>query len=207
MNKRSVSRLYAASAFVSVASIVVLPVAASAAVATAITTINANVGSTISVSSTSTVTLNITPVAGGSQTSASDTVTVSTNNAAGYNLALNDADGTTTLTSGGGATIAAHSGTFASPSALANNTWGYAVPSGTAGITTPNGFDASYTTVDNANSHASKWAGITTSPQVLRSTGAPVSGETTTVWYSAKVDTSKPNGMYSDTVTYTATTN
>jgi hypothetical protein len=46
------------------------------------TTINANLGSTISITTSGSVALNVTPVSGGSQTSASDTVSVSTNNSA-----------------------------------------------------------------------------------------------------------------------------
>ncbi|MEO5691297.1 MAG: hypothetical protein ABIQ64_03875 [Candidatus Saccharimonadales bacterium] len=195
----------AATAFVGVAAIALAPVAASAVAATANTTVNAIIASTISVTSSGTVNLNITPVSGGSQTSASDTVTVNTNNATGYNLAVKDADATLTLTNGAN-TIAASANTFTAGAALANNTWGWAVPSGTTGIGT-NNFDASYSVITNAGTSASTWTGITASDQVFKNTTTTASNDVTTVWYSAKADTSKPNGTYADVVTYTATTN
>lgn len=165
------------------------------------TTINANLGSTISITTSSTVTINVTPVSGGSQSSASDTVTVATNNSSGYSLTLADSDANTSLVNGGN-TISAHTGTQASPTALANNSWGYAV--GGAG-----GFDASYSALSNVTSSASKWAGVPASgsANTLKTTSSTTSGDATTVWYSVKADTSKANGTYTDTVTYTATTN
>jgi hypothetical protein len=68
----------------------------------------------------------VTPTSGGVVSSSSDTVTVNTNNAAGYNLTLADSDTNTNLVSGGN-NIAAHSGTFAPPTTLGNNTWGYRI--------------------------------------------------------------------------------
>lgn len=188
-----------------VASIVLSPLGVSAATNTASTTVNVNVASTISISSSNNVSLNITPVAGGSQTSASDTVTVNTNSSTGYNLMLKDADATLTLTNGG-QSIAASSNTMAAATTLANNTWGFAVASSTPGVAA-NTFDASYSAISNQTSSSSKWAGITASDQRIKQTSEPASNDTTTVWYSAKVDTSKPSGTYTDVVTYTATTN
>lgn len=177
------------------------PMAAFAASDSKNTTINGVIASVISMTTSSTVTINVTPVSGGSQTSASDTVTVSTNNAAGYTLTLADSDATTTLVNGVN-NIAAHTGTQATPTALANNSWGYAV----AGA---GGFDASYATLTNATSSSTKWAGVpaTGSPNTLKATAATASGDATTVWYSVKADTTKPNGTYADIVTYTASTN
>lgn len=183
------------------------PVIASAASQTANTTINATVASVITIGTSSTVTLNITPTSGGVLTSASDTVTVSTNNTLGYNLTVADSDATTTLVSGAN-TFTASAGTKAAPIALVNGTWGIAVNTGTTGIGA-NGFDASYATETNNGSSTSKWAGVpaTGSPMTLKSTAATASNDTTTVWYAAKANSSQPNGTYTDTVTYTATTN
>lgn len=177
------------------------PLVASAASSSANTTINATVNSVISITTASPVALSLTPTAGGVVTSASDTVTVNTNNTAGYTLTLADADATTTLVSGGN-TFTAHSGSFASPTALANGTWGYA-------IATLGGFDASYSTETNNGSSTSKWAGVPASgsPQTLKATGTTASNDVTTVWWAAKATTSQPNGTYTDIVTYTATTN
>lgn len=199
-----VSRLKTGKRLISVIVILVLtilPTIAHAATDSDNTTINAILGSTISVSSSGTVNLNVTPISGGSQTSASDTVSVSTNHSAGYTLTLADSDGTTTLTKGGD-TIAAHTGTQASPSVLANNSWGYRVDS-------IGGFSTGGAVENNVASSSITYAGVPASgaPNTIKTTATTASGDTTTVWYAVKADTSKPNGTYSDTVTYTATTN
>lgn len=197
--KRTISpHLSVLAAITGVTAIALAPLAASAV--TANTTVNAVINSTISMTSSGTVTLNVMPVAGGAQTSASDSISVSTNHASGYNLTLANNDTTTSLDNGG-VTLAAHTGSFAAPTALATNTWGYAIPGGA--------FDASYNVLNNATGSATKWAGVpsSASPQILKTTAVPASGDATTVWYSAKVDTSKANGTYTDTVVYTATTN
>jgi hypothetical protein len=203
--KTTTTRLSPLAALVAVVGVALSPIAASAATQSANTTINAVLGSTISITTSGTVTLNITPVSGGSQTSASDTVTVNTNNSTGYNLAVKDADANLNLVNGAN-NIAASSNTFATGGTLANNTWGWAVPTATTGIGS-NGFDASYSVINNAGSSATNWAGITASDQQFKNTSTTASNDTVTVWYSAKADTTKPNGTYTDTVTYTATTN
>ena len=187
--------------------VLVSPVMASAVSDSDNTTINATVGSTISMTTSGTVAISLTPTSGGVVSSSSDTVTINTNATSGYTLSLVDADATTNLVSGGN-TIAKHTGTWNGSSALGTNSWGYAIASGTAGAPT-NDFDASYSAETNNASSTSKWAGIgaSGSPQNLRITSATATNEVTTVWYAVKVDTSKPNGTYSDTVTYTATTN
>lgn len=178
------------------------PIFASAATGTANTAINATINDVISISATGTVTLSLTPTAGGVVSSGSDTVTVSTNKTNGYNLTVKDADTVTSLTSAGN-TIAAHAGTTASPTALANNTWGFAV----AGLGT---FDASYAAETNNGSSATKWAGMPASSgtaATLKTTATTASADTTTVWYAVKATSAQPNGSYTNTVTYTATTN
>ncbi len=178
----------------------IIPLTAFAATDSQNTTINATIASVISLTTSGTVAIGVTPVSGGAQTSASDTVSVSTNNAAGYDLTLADSDATTTLVNGAN-TIAAHAGTQASPTALANNTWGYHVDS-------IGGFGTGGAVETNVTSSTIKYAGVpaTGSPNNIKSTATVASGDVTTVWYGVKADTSKPNGVYSDTVTYTATT-
>jgi hypothetical protein len=182
--------------------ILVAPLAAGATSATANTTINAVIASVISISTSSPVVLNITPVTGGAQTTASDTVTVSTNDSLGYGLTLADADSNTNLVSGGN-TIAAEGGSQASPLVLPDNSWGYRVD----GV---GGFGAGPTSgSNNLTANSSTFAGVPPagSPNTIKSTSTTASGDTTPVWYSAKADTNLPNGTYSDTVTYTATGN
>jgi hypothetical protein len=194
------SALIGGASLVAVAGTVLIPAAAFAASTTANTTINANVAAVISMSTSGTVNLAITPTGSGSATSASDTVSVSTNRSAGYNLKIADADATLTLTKGPD-TIAAAGGTFAAPAALGNNTWGYRVDN--AGT-----FGAGPTTAQtNVASLSNTWAAISTTAQTIKTTATTATNDTTTVWYGAMADTSKPDGTYSDIVTYTATTN
>jgi hypothetical protein len=191
-----------------VTAIATAPMTASASVSqTANTTINATVNPVISITTASPVALSLTPTGSGVVTSGSDTVTVNTNNTLGYNLTVADNDATTTLVSGAN-TFTASTGTKTTPVALTNGTWGFAVATGTTGIGT-NGFDASYATETNSTTSTSKWAGMpaTGSPMLLKSTSAVAANDTTTVWYAAKAAITQPTGTYTDTVTYTATTN
>ena len=178
------------------------PVVVSAANDSANTTINATVNSAISVTTASPVSIGLTPTAGGVVSSSSDTVTVNTNNAAGYNLTLADTDANTSLVSGGNS-ITAHAGTQATPTALANNTWGYRVVD-------VGGFGAgAYSVETNNSSSTSTWAGVPASGSAvtLKSTASAATNDATTVYYGVKATASQPNGTYTDTVTYTATTN
>ncbi|MFZ1812667.1 MAG: hypothetical protein WAU02_04115 [Candidatus Saccharimonadales bacterium] len=200
------SRLASSAAVVAVVGVVLAPVAASAV--TANTTINAVLSTSIGITTSGTVTLNIIPVSGGSQTTASDTVTVTTNNATGYNLKLKDADATTTLTNGGNSIAASTNTTWGTPAILSNNTWGYGIASGTSGLTASSNFSAAYSALTDQTTDAHLFLGVTATDQLLRTTAAAAgSGDVTTVWYSAKADTTKAIGTYTDTVTYTAVTN
>ena len=175
---------------------------AGAANQSATTTINATVNPVISISTSSTVAFSVTPTLAGSASSASDTVTVSTNKSTGYNLKLEDNDATTTLESGANS-IAATSGTFASPAAMSANSWGYRVDG--AGT-----FGAGPTSVQtDVASLTGTWAAVPAlnSPNTIKTTASTASGDITTVWYGAFVTTAKPDGVYSDVVKYTATTN
>lgn len=199
MRKTTIYRL---SSFVAVSAVLLSPVIASAATDTKSTTVNVTIGSTISMTTSGSVALGVTPTGAGAASSASDIVTVATNNSTGYNLSLADSDATTTLVSGANS-IAAHTGSFGTPSTLANNSWGYRVDG--AGT-----FGAGPTSAQTNQANLSgTWAGVppTGSPQVLKTTAATSAGDVTTVWYGTKVDTTKANGVYSDAVTYTATTN
>lgn len=168
------------------------------------TTISSAIGSTIGVlSSNGTVNINAIPTSGGVQTTASDTVTVSTNNSAGYTLKLGETIADSTLKSGSNS-IAATTGTFASPLALTANTWGYRVDGAGAG------FGAGPTTAgSNTAIGAVKYAKVpaTASPDTLKTTATIANTDTTTVWYSVAVNNSTPSGTYTNAVTYTATTN
>lgn len=185
-----------------VASFVALsPIAVSAASTSANTTINVTVAQVISMTTSTTVNISITPTPGGVVSSSSDTVTVNTNSSTGWNLTLADNDTDTDLESGANA-FAAHAGTFASPTVLANNTWGYR-------IVGAGGFGAgAYSGETNNGSSTSTWAGITSSasPVQIKSSAGTATNDITTVWYGVRATSSQPSGVYTDTVTYTATT-
>jgi len=177
--------------------LVTSPVAVSAV--TANSSVEATVSSVISVTSSGTVPITVTPTgAGAESTAASDTVTVNSNDGDGYNLTVSSSDATATMAgfrddgvTSNGSTLAAAAGTYGTPAALGTNTWGWRVD----GLGT---FGASGTTT---------YAGmpVLASPQNIRSTTAVGSNEVTTVKYAVKVNTAVPNGIYKETVTYTAT--
>ena len=182
--------------------VLIMPIAAGASTAT--TTISSVVGTTITLFTTSgTVNANVTPTASGVQTLASDTVTVGTNDAAGYTLTLQDSDANTNLVSGGN-NIAASAGTQTTPTAETANMWGYRVDS-------IGGFGAGPTSgaSNAAISGTIKFAGVpaTGSPNTIKTTGSASASDVTTVWYGVTADTTKPSGTYTDQVTYTATAN
>lgn len=167
------------------------------------TTVSSSIGSVISLFTTSgTVNINATPTAGGVQTIASDTVTISTNNSAGFTLSLAETTAASALTSGGN-TIPATTGTQASPVALSANRWGYRVD-------TVGGFGAGPTSaVSNQVIGALTFAAVpaTASPNTLKATAATATNDVTTVWYGVAVNTATPTGTYTNSVTYTAVNN
>jgi len=167
------------------------------------TTISSNLSPVISLlTSSGTVNLNAIPSGSGVQTIASDTVTVSTNNSAGYTLKLGETGASSALVSGGNS-IVASTGSQASPIAQTANSWGYRID----GV---GGFGAGTTTAASSQAiGAVKFAAVpeTGSPDTLVTTAATASNATTTVWYGLAVNTTAATGIYTNSVTYTATTN
>lgn len=188
-------------------SIAVLAVAVSVAplsafAATDSTTISSAIGSTIGlIQSSHNVDIDATPNSAGVQTTAKDTVTVSSNNSAGYTLKLGESTADDTLKSGSNS-IAAASGTFSAPAALTANTWGYRVDgAGSFGA-------GSTTALSNATIGAVTYAKVATgSADTLKDTSVVANNDATEVWYSVAVDNDTPSGTYTNEVTYTATTN
>lgn len=201
--KSTFFKVWLAGAGISVVAFATLPLSSASAL-TASTTITSAIGKTISLlTSNGTVTLDSNPTGSGVQTIASDTVTVSTNDSAGYTLKLAETGAQSTMSSGGN-TIAASTGTQGTPIAQAVNTWGYRVDS-------LGGFGVGPTTsaTNAAISGTIKFAGVpaTASPDTLKTTAATASNDVTTVWYGLAVNTSTPSGTYTNGVTYTATAN
>ena len=189
----------------SIAALVGLVVAptfqASALTNTSPTTITATVAPALSIVSGATVAFTMTPATFGAvaESNNSNVVTVSTNNYTGYNLKLKDSDATLTLTGTHGS-IPVSTDPFATPALLTTNHWGYAI----AGAP----FSAVYSSQTDVTTSTLKYAGILATDVTLKTTAVTANADTTTVWYAAKIDTATATGTdYSDTVTYTATTN
>lgn len=184
------------------AAIVALPVF-SAKAETANTVVNANIGSTISIQSTANVDLNINPTASSAKASSGKaTVTVSTNNAAGYTLKLgmNGADRDLKKASD---SINPHTGTLNAPAALANNSWGYRVEN--AG-----GFGAGNMAIEsNLDNLTGTFAGVPAqgADDQIKTNGTAVQSQQTDVLFGAKADSTKPSGTYTGTVVFTAIAN
>ncbi len=181
-----------------------LPLASSfAADATANTVVNGHIGSSITISTSNTVDIYVTPTGSEARiSSAADTVTVNTNNATGYNLTLETQGADTNLVKGSD-TIAATAGTLAAPTALDDNSWGYRVDG--AG-----GFGAGPSSaLNNVASTVLTFAGVPAngSAHTIKTTSTTATNDQTSVWYGMKADSTKPNGVYTNTVVYTATTN
>jgi len=175
MSKQKIFSLVAVAAIVGT---VVSPLIASAATDESVVT--ANVGSVLSISSADTATISVTPDGDGEIGTANDTVTVNSNAPAGYDVTIASSDSTNAMTRTGGGSLAATSST-----ALDLNSWGYSLDAGTTYAGVP---------VTGAATNISSPAGP--------STGV---GDVLTVTYGVNVDTSVPTGMYTESVTYTAT--
>ena len=170
---------------------------------TASTTVSSVVASVISLLTTDgTVNVDVIPSGVGTQTIASDTVTVSTSDTNGYTLQLAETGAGSTMVSGSD-TIPASSGTQASPVTMSVNTWGYRVD----GVS---GFGSGPTSGQSSGSIGSAtFAAVpaTGSPNTIKTTSGTASNDTTTVWYAVAANTNQPSGTYTNSVTYTATAN
>lgn len=168
------------------------------------TTVSSKIGSIISVlTSSGTVNVDATPSPTGVQTIANDLVTVSTNNASGYTLQLNEQAAVSALVSGGNS-IPASAGTATTPVVQALNTWGYRVD-GAGGF----GAGPTTTAANAAISGSIKFAAVpaTASPDTIKTTATTATNDTTKVYYGVAVNTATPSGTYTNAVTYTAVTN
>jgi hypothetical protein len=158
--------------------------------------------------SASTVNLNITPTTAGTAAPSSHTTSVKTDNPTGYNLTIstnlpntntNALDLKHTAQSqyitgtANACTWNSTSKTLTETSvALSVNTWGF--------------------TLLSANTSTQKFCQVpsSSSPLIIKSTTASnqtANGDQTTVYYGAKVNLTKPAGVYKTTVVYTAGTN
>jgi hypothetical protein len=177
--------------------------------ATANDTISSVIPQLISITTgTGTVNLPITPTGGGVQTIGSDTVSVSSNDAAGYSLTIASANACTTLFTGTCATplltIPASIGTAAAPVIQSVNTWGYCA----TGTYVPSALSTSCPSATASNqtiSATNKFAGITTSAATIGSNSGVVASNTTTVYFAVAANTTQGAGTYGSSVVYTLT--
>lgn len=172
--------------------------------ATSTTTVNVAVASVITISSGGTLSLSVTPSGSGAQTVGSDTVTISTNDSAGYTLKISNSSASTANLISGSNTISPSAGTQASPTTpQLVNSWGYCV-TGVGGFVCPSTASAS-----QAISNTYSFAGtpLSASPNTLKATATTATNDTTVVWYGVSADTTKPSGTYTSTVTYTGIAN
>jgi hypothetical protein len=196
------------------AGLMMAPIFASSLTSAATTTVSSVVSPAITAFTTSgTVNVNVSSASGVKQTVNTDTVTISTNDANGYTLTLQDSDATVTLGSGGN-TIPAHSGTTTTPSLMsAANVWGFHIDNDgikwcSSGTTCGSTFGTTLSTNQTASATL-KFAAMPASgsPYTIKTTSATASGDTTSVWYGVNVDPTQASGTYTDSVTYTATAN
>jgi hypothetical protein len=150
------------------------------------------------------VSLDVSPATGSKCTIRNDTVSVQTDDANGYNLALANGGTNTALVNGANA-ISATGGTSASPAALSGNAWGYRVddlanfgsgPTSAQTNISPNGL--TFSVVPASNQTADTLAATTTSA------GTPT---ISTVWYGVCANVSAVSGSYTSQVIYTAVAN
>ncbi len=132
----------------------------------------------LTISNNGNVSIPITPADTAILGTGSSVVTVTSTDVVGYKLYIRANQATTNLVNGPDTIPASANGT---PAALAVNTWGYNT-------------DAS-----------SNFTGIILSDALIKTANGPFpSGDNTTVTYGIKIDNSKPAGVYSATVMYTA---
>lgn len=159
----------------------------------------------ISLVSSGSISASVTPTAGSTRcTVNNDVVTVTTGASTGYTVTITNTDATSTL-NGTGSSIPASTGTPASPSVLATNTWGYRVDNIAS-------FGAGPTSaISSAAVPAQTYAGVPLSsgtPGLIRTTNVADPGTVnTSVWYGVCADSSLKSGSYTDSVTYTAVIN
>jgi uncharacterized protein (TIGR02145 family) len=160
------------------------------------------------------VTISLTPKRAGAFSSCPNIVTVGTNTP-GFQLLFKASNANLVNTTASSSTIP--SSANATPSKLAINTWGYALPAaGSANhniVGMPsailNTFDSSYTARTNSSPIPDdKYTKTPLADSILKTvsradSGADLHNNQTTIYYGAAADMSVPAGKYKTTVTYT----
>ncbi len=158
----------------------------------------------VTLTTSSSISVNVTPAVSSKCSISSDSVSVLTDDSNGYTLTLANASTNTALVSGAHS-IAATSGTFASPVALSGASWGYridGVGSFGAGPTTPQANIS-----PSALTFAKLVASNATADTLANTSVAADPAVVTTVWYGVCANTTVPSGTYTSQATYTAVAN
>ena len=158
-------------------------VGASASADSTSTEVNLIVNPVLSITATESIDLDVTPTAAGAFVSDDIAVNVITNSATGYKLYLSSNSAETALTNSISSANIPTISTVSTSADMASNTWGY-------------------TLSDTFNPVPASSA-----PEMIKetSTAAVSNADVTTVTVGAKVDTSIPSGVYSNTLLFTAT--
>lgn len=161
-------------------------------------------GCGITITSDGTVSLNVTPGGSTTCTVQSETVGVNTQSTTGYTVTLSDTDADNSMAGSNGGTITAANGTYASPSALTANKWGYRVDNrGSFGA----GPTSAVTNAGVPSATFARTPALGSADTIISSNGPANPTANTTVWYGLCANSSLPSGTYTDDVIYTAVVN
>ena len=182
-NKKHIACAAGGTLAVALASVYILSCSFGANAEGANTEVNLVVNPVLSITATESIDLDVTPTAAGAFVSDDIAVNVITNSATGYKLYLSSNSAETALTSAAAGTSIPTVASAATSENMANNTWGYSL----SGAFNP--------------------VPASSAPEMIKETStASVSvADVTTVTVGAKVDTSTPSGVYSNTLLFTAT--
>lgn len=146
--------------------------------------VNLTINPVLSINATESLDLEVVPTAAGVFTSGDIAVDVVTNDASGYSLYLSSSSEETALVNGTASANIPTVSAAVTSSNMAKNTWGFSLG-------------------DKYNP-----APASSSAQRIKKTSAPANtGDSTAVSIGAKVDTSIPSGVYSNTLLFTAVAN
>lgn len=150
------------------------------------------------------INMNVDATPGGTMAVVKDTLNIKSNVPNGYNIYIAMKDTNALKLDNSSATLPATSGTFASPTALSVNTWGYAIAKSTTGAPS-NNFNTSYNpSIPDKNS---VWAALPVkgNDQLIQSITTPNSdtGINADVFYGANISTALTSGIYRGEIVYT----
>jgi len=115
----------------------------------------------------------------------------------GYQMTLSTSSAATALTSGAN-TIAASTGTLATPATLAADSWGYRIDGWDNFGNGPTTGSSNVSTLPNT------WAGVRplNNADTIAS-GTATTGQAVTIWFGLGASTTKPSGTYTQTLVFT----